>query len=322
MGLLSWIFKACMSPPTEEKRFANDAKIDTFEVPIYHEKEVDYTYYKKYIDSTKILPFNYRDDAVFFMTMDDENLYVSMKPSVGLLKSAPEEAELRKPYLGLTAFDIKTRKMKWHLHYDDPAFTPFKVNDATIQLKVPTLIDGKLIQLKSSFGDPQLGCYSIIEPKTGKIIKTEEITNGGYIIYDLKYLLQVNHTNKVSRLSTEDGSVLWTYNYPLPQPADPNGLNLIGQKLFANRYLKDGLVNDDIIDAETGKVLYTTKIKETDLGKTKLNLVACTDDKAYFSAVVHWGMDRKMASKQVRYNIEYDIANQKVLRRSEYDVEK
>ncbi|MBL7787540.1 MAG: hypothetical protein JNM36_16665 [Chitinophagales bacterium] len=324
LSIVFLLFSCGKSIPSESKRFANDAPIEEFDIP----KETltlpndtrEET--KDAIRKTDILPFSFFDQHHFFYTAQDEQyIYVTMDYQADLEKSDPAEAQKRKPYRGVSAFDIKTKQLKWNIPFTDAASCTFPIDTNTMRISEPMLLNDHLIVFKKTYNTNLDNCYNIIDKNTGKVLYMEGMEGGRFEIEYLKYLVRYDYKKSISLLNPENGKVLWTYSLQKDFQGDgTNRIKLLNNQICYYDYQKPNHLGFDFIDISTGKVLKHLEFERANFNQTNLKPLAVQGDIVFFEVEYcsTMGFDIHHKDECEHCFVMFDTQTNRILKRTNY----
>lgn len=327
MTFLLKLFGCATPPPPPEKRFADEVPVGKFDIPKHTLTLPPYTkpeVLKSFAKSENIFPFTiYDHKAIFFLAKDEENLYVCMDENEALKKDEPEEAEKRKPYLGISAIDLKTKSIKWRIPHDDKE-TNANGEGGILSAGSPRIFGNNIIVFKSNYGAKPYGLVRnvcIIDKKTGKVIKTE---NGkedkGFTDIENKYLVRQVSKKGIDLLNPKDGSTI--FSYTMPEFAIKDGtevFSLLSDELLYYYGSDTNKFRYDIMQETDGKIIETVEFDRKETGKIYMALKAIDENYLYFQASYCGtsGFDVRPADCESA-DLKFDRKSRKVVMRSEY----
>lgn len=324
LTLIIFFFPSCGQPiPSKSHRFANSAPIEEFEVPTEtltlpadNRKEI-----KESIRKAAILPFTFFDQHHFFyVTKDQENVYVTMDYQADLEQSDSAEAQKRKPYRGISAFDLKTKQLKWHIPYLDPKACTFSIDTNTMRLSEPALLDNSLIIFKRTYTNKLDNCYNIIDKKTGKILYMEGMQGGIFDIEYFKYFVRYEYKKNISLLNPHNGKVVWTYLLGKDFQGDgTNRIKLLSDRICYYDYQKKDHFGFDFIEISTGKIVKHLEFEKKSFKQTFLKPLALQGNILFFAVYYCSNTGFEVRPGECEYCfIMFDTQTNQVLKRTEY----
>ena len=322
--LITFFMLSCGKPiPSKSQRFAHTAPVEEFEVPkgsltLSADKRNEI---KDSIQKANILPFTFFDQHHFFyLTKDQENVYVTMDYQADLEQSDFAEAQKRKPYRGISAFDLKTKQLKWNIPYLDPKACTFLIDTNTMRIGEPVLLGNSLIVFKRTYTNNLDNCYNIIEKNTGKILHMEGMQGGRFDIEYFKYFVRYEYKKSVSLLNPQNGEVLWTYSLERDFQGDgTNRIKLLSDQVFYYDYQKENRFGFDFIEIATGKILKHLEFEKKNFKRTTLKPLALWGDIVFFAVYYCSTTGFEVRPGECEYCfIMFDTQTNRVLKRTNY----
>ncbi|MBK6611377.1 MAG: hypothetical protein IPG29_10930 [Sphingobacteriales bacterium] len=322
--IIALFFITCAKPiPVASERYVNKAPVEEFEVPtekltlpVDSRQEV-----KEFVRKENILPFTFFDQHhFFFLAKDEENVYVTLDAQEDLEQSHPEEAKIRKPYRGISAFDIKTKKLKWNIPFDDPNTCTFKADPKLTRISEPFLLGNKLIVFKRNYTTDLANCYNIIDKETGKVLHWDGMQGGRYKVEYLKYLVKYEYKKSISLLNPDKGEKLWTYTLGQDFLGDGTArIQLLNDGVCYYFYQKAAQFGFDFIEIASGKIIKHLEFEKKDFNQTSLKPLSLQGDIVFFEVnyCATTGFEVRPANCEYCY-IMFDTRNGQILKRTNY----
>lgn len=192
---------------------------------------------------------------------------------------------------GITAWELKTGRKLWHLPLPERGFydEPFLLNNKIM------LIKGK------ASATPQGQAYEMRELATGKIL-FEGKTEGHYYLNYERWIETANH--HIKRLNPTDGSTLWTVE-GYSNWGNFNGTTAVFKGDIGKRTAAT------LIDFETGALGKTIEMP------ADFQPVCIKDGIAYM--IAYFSTPNFVSSSRSVYLVAYDLAQKKVIWRTDYE---
>ncbi|MFN8357490.1 MAG: hypothetical protein U0Y10_23735 [Spirosomataceae bacterium] len=326
MVMLTALFQllSCAKPiANESDRFGDNAPVvDSLAMPAVHKWEMPFKKINDYVDSLHLLPIqNDYYNSIIFYTFDDRRIYASVSPSKELEKQFPDRAAKRKPYLGFSAFDRQTGKLIWHHHIDDPKLWEKEGYDTTrwTNMGVPYLIDNRLVF--TNYQQNGLYHFHIIDTPTGNILASSEYV-GGFSYENVEYPLIYKDSTEVVRLDVGTNTFKWTYKFRQDYASMRRLEYLCDKDLLVCLYQNSEVLEWEVIDANTGKVVTKITVPKNQLATgVRLKLKGYAAGVAYFlceSCTTPAAYDMVRNIHCVEHDVAYDVQKQQVIKRTAY----
>jgi hypothetical protein len=323
LALLSQLIFSCNPKPIEEnERFAHNAPIEDFDSPSFKENWILYTELDSFLAYNPVLPFSQKAEERILFSKDDSKIFVCVSFNQILLNKEAEEARKRENFYGISAFDLNTKTQLWHNKANDKSALPFQISDSTlIIMDYPYLIDDFIVVKKSEaqFKDKKIA-VNILDKNSGKLLHQIGGLGHDFQVLNLQYLLHYIDRKNVAMIDITTGKEKWKYALNADATKNSQLLRMLDAEHFFYEYDQKGQHCFDIIQIETGEIIKKIQLREQDLLKTSITLLAFDGKNAFFRMHVCGDLNLKNVRSRdcEHYEIIWDSQTEKVQKRTPY----